>query len=90
MKTFICAAIAAVVTADLDEKLEAIVSTASSDSVTIMAGTTEGELPKMEATFMAMDIVEKLDPDQRKSKEETTKYLMVDFKTTLAASSVSG
>ena len=89
MKTFICAAIAAVAFADLDEKLEAIVSTMSSDPVTLMASTAEGDLPKMEANFMAMEIVEKLDPDQRKSKEETTKYLMVDFKTTLAASSVS-
>ena len=89
MKTFICAAIAAVATADLDEKLEAIVSTMSSESVTLMASTAEGDLPKMEANFMAMGIVEKLDPDERKSKEETTKYLMVDFKTTLAASSVS-
>ena len=89
MKTFICAAIAAVATADLDEKLEAIVSTSKSESVTLMASTAEGELPKMEANFMTMEIVEKLNPDQRKSPEETTKYLMVDFKTTLAASSVS-
>ena len=89
MKTFICAAIAAVATADLDEKLEAIVNTASSESVTLMASTAEGALPKMEASFMTMEIVEKLNPDQRKSPEETTKYLMVDFKTTLAASSVS-
>ena len=54
-----------------------------------MASTEGGDLPKMEANLMAMEIVEKLDPDQRKSPEETTKYLMVDFKTTLAASSVS-
>ena len=89
MKTFICAAIAAVATADLTEKLEAIVSTSKSESVALMASTAEGELPKMEANFMTMEIVEKLNPDQRKSPEETTKYLMVDFKTTLAASSVS-
>ena len=80
MKTFISAAIAALAFADTEEKLKGLVSTTTSNEGSF-SYSGDSEQPMTTVSYKTIGVVEKLNPDQRKSKEVTTQYMVLDFKT---------
>ena len=89
MKTFIPSLFAAIAAADDTEKIDKVVSTSTANEGGFEIKIVGDDVFKTDFTYKTMAIVEKKNPELRKSKEETTQFMMFNFKTTLAAESTT-